>query len=47
MKRKAQLEVEKKVERVETDEDEALGDDLELVNHGPVAAWGSRCRCAG
>ena len=37
MKRKAQVEVEKKVERVETDEDEALGDDLELDKSGSDA----------
>ena len=35
VKRKAaQAQVEKKVERVETDEDEALGDDLELDKSG-------------
>ena len=37
VKRKAQVEVEKKVERVETDEDEALGDDLELDKSGSDA----------
>ena len=38
MKRKAaQAQVEKKVERVETDEDEALGDDLELDKSGSEA----------
>ena len=37
MKRKAQVEMEKKVERVETDEDEALGDDLELDKSGSDA----------
>ena len=38
VKRKAaQAQVEKKVERVETDEDEALGDDLELDKSGSEA----------
>ena len=37
MKRKVQVEVEKKMERVETDEDEALGDDLELDKSGSDA----------
>ena len=37
VKRKVQVEVEKKVERVETDEDEALGDDLELDKSGSDA----------
>ena len=37
VKRKAPVEVEKKVERVETDEDEALGDDLELDKSGSDA----------
>ena len=37
VKRKAQAEVEKKVERIETDEDEALGDDLELDKSGSDA----------